>query len=121
MGYTTVTVDRENYVGTITLNRPEQLNTFSPEMTRILNQALIQLKEVTEALANKLAEKSPLTLKMGKQAFCGMSEMEFGKALEYTNETFAALCVTDDAREGVDAFLKKRKPVWKEKQVHLSR
>ena len=41
-----------------------------------------------------------------KQAFCGMSEMEFGKALEYTNETFVALCVTDDAREGVDAFLK---------------
>ena len=41
--------------------------------------------------------------------------MEFGKALEYSNETFAALCVTEDAQEGVDAFLKKRKPVWKEK------
>ena len=74
-----------------------------------------QLEGETMALANKLAEKSPLALQMGKQSFYGMSDMEFGKALEYSNETFAALCVTEDAQEGVDAFLKKRKPVWKEK------
>lgn len=74
-----------------------------------------QLEEETMALANKLAEKSPLALQMGKQSFYGMSDMEFGKALEYSNETFAALCVTEDAQEGVDAFLGKRKPVWKEK------
>ena len=74
-----------------------------------------QLEEETMALASKLAEKSPLALQMGKQSFYGMSDMEFGKALEYSNETFAALCVTEDAQEGVDAFLKKRKPVWKEK------
>ena len=74
-----------------------------------------QLEAETMALANKLAEKSPLALQMGKQSFYGMSDMEFGKALEYSNETFAALCVTEDAQEGVDAFLKKRKPGWKEK------
>lgn len=74
-----------------------------------------RLEEETMALANKLTEKSPLALQMGKQSFYGMSDMEFGKALEYSNETFAALCVTEDAQEGVDAFLKKRKPVWKEK------
>ena len=74
-----------------------------------------QLEEETMALANKLVEKSPLALQMGKQSFYGMSDMEFGKALEYSNETFAALCVTGDAKEGVDAFLNKRKPVWKEK------
>ena len=38
-----------------------------------------------------------------------------GKALEYSNEVFAALCVTEDAHEGVDAFLNKRKAVWKER------
>ena len=74
-----------------------------------------QLEEETMALANKLTEKSPLALQMGKQSFYSMSDMEFGKALEYSNETFAALCVTEDAQEGVDAFLQKRKPVWKEK------
>ena len=74
-----------------------------------------QLEEETMALASKLAEKSPVALQMGKQSFYGMSDMEFGKALEYSNETFAALCMTEDAQEGVDAFLNKRKPVWKEK------
>jgi len=74
-----------------------------------------QLKEATMDLANKLAEKSPLALQMGKRAFYGMSDMEFGKALTYSNEVFASLCVTKDALEGVDAFLKGRKPVWKGK------
>jgi enoyl-CoA hydratase/carnithine racemase len=74
-----------------------------------------QLETETMALANRLAEKSPLAIQMGKQSFYGMSDMEYGKALEYTNEVFAALCVTEDAREGIDAFLNKRKPVWKEK------
>jgi enoyl-CoA hydratase/carnithine racemase len=52
---------------------------------------------------------------MGKEAFYGMADMEFGKAVEYSNEMFAALCVTEDASEGINAFLEKRKPVWKEK------
>ena len=76
---------------------------------------LDQLEKATMALASKLAEKSPLALQMGKQSFYRMSDMEFGKALEYSNETFAALCLTEDAHEGIDAFLKKRKPVWKER------
>ena len=74
-----------------------------------------QLEEATMKFANKLAQKSPIALQMGKQAFYGMSDMEFGKAVEYSNEMFAALCVTEDAVEGVDAFLKKRKPIWKMK------
>lgn len=76
---------------------------------------LDQLEEATMGLANKLAEKSPLALQMGKQAFYGMSDMEFGKALEYSNEVFAGLCMTEDAAEGINAFLEKRKPNWKER------
>jgi enoyl-CoA hydratase/carnithine racemase len=76
---------------------------------------LDKLEEETMALANKLAEKSPLALQMGKEAFYGMSDLEYGKALTYTNEVFAALCMTEDAKEGVDAFLQKRKPQWKGK------
>ena len=76
---------------------------------------LEKLEEETMALANKLAEKSPLALQMGKQAFYGMSDMEFGKAMAYSDELFAALCMTEDAKEGVDAFLNKRKSEWKEK------
>jgi enoyl-CoA hydratase/carnithine racemase len=73
------------------------------------------LEKATMVLADKLAQKSPLALQMGKQAFYGMSDMEFGKGLEYSNEMFAALCVTEDATEGINAFLEKRKPVWQEK------
>ncbi|MBW1801289.1 MAG: enoyl-CoA hydratase/isomerase family protein [Deltaproteobacteria bacterium] len=73
-----------------------------------------RLEEETMALALKLAEKSPMAVQMGKQAFYGMSDMAFNDALSYSNELFAALCVTEDAGEGVDAFLKKRKPRWKE-------
>jgi enoyl-CoA hydratase/carnithine racemase len=76
---------------------------------------LDQLEETTMALANKLAAKSPLAMQMGKRAFYGMSDMEFGKALEYSNEAFAALCMVEDAVEGINAFLEKRKPEWKEK------
>jgi enoyl-CoA hydratase/carnithine racemase len=72
-----------------------------------------KLQEETLALAGKLAAKSPLAVQMGKQAYYGMADLEYGKALAYTNELFAALCVTEDAKEGIDAFLNRRKPEWK--------
>jgi enoyl-CoA hydratase/carnithine racemase len=76
---------------------------------------LEKLEEETMAVANKLASKSPIALQMGKEAFYGMSDLEYGKALAYSNELFAALCMTEDAKEGIDAFLSKRKPQWKGK------
>ncbi len=74
-----------------------------------------QLEAETMALAGKLAKKSPLALQMGKEAFYGMSDLEYTKALAYSNEVFSALCVTEDAMEGIEAFLNKREPEWKEK------
>jgi enoyl-CoA hydratase/carnithine racemase len=74
-----------------------------------------KLDEETMSLADRLAAKSPLALQMGKQAYYGMSDMEYDKALEYSNDLFAALCTTEDAKEGVDAFLKKRAPTWRER------
>jgi len=73
-----------------------------------------ELETATMALADKLAKKSPLAMQMGKRAFYGMSDMEFGKALEYSTDVLAALCVSKDAQEGVEAFMNKRRPVWKE-------
>ena len=43
MAYNTVLVDQVEHVGVITLNRPEAMNTFSTEMAKELNQALVQL------------------------------------------------------------------------------
>jgi enoyl-CoA hydratase/carnithine racemase len=73
-----------------------------------------KLDEAAMELANELAAKSPVALQMGKRGFYTMAEMEYAKALEYMNEMMAELCTTEDAREGVDAFFKKRKPRWKE-------
>jgi enoyl-CoA hydratase/carnithine racemase len=73
-----------------------------------------RLEEEALKLADELATKSPIALQMGKRAFYTMADMEFAKALDYMNEVMAELCATDDAQEGVDAFLTKRKPQWRE-------
>jgi len=72
-----------------------------------------KLDEAAMELANELAAKSPIALQMGKRAFYTMADMEYTKALEYMNEMMAELCITEDAKEGVEAFLKKRGPQWK--------
>lgn len=71
------------------------------------------LEAETLAYAQKLAAKSPLALQMGKKTFHVTMDMELSKAFEYMNEAFARLCTTQDAHEGVTAFLEKRKPQWK--------
>ncbi len=74
-----------------------------------------QLEEETMKLAKDLASKSPVALQMGKRSFYAMWDMNFSDSLEYMGEVFARLCSTEDAQEGVKAFLEKRKPEWKEK------
>jgi enoyl-CoA hydratase/carnithine racemase len=72
-----------------------------------------ELEASTMKLAAKLAEKSPLALQIGKTGIYGMSDLPYHQSIDYLGELFAALCATEDAREGVTAFLEKRKPVWK--------
>ena len=60
-----------------------------------------------------LASMSPTAIQIGKKAFYGMADLEYGKAFDYMNEAFARLCATEDAAEGVKAFLEKRDPVWR--------
>jgi len=85
------------------------------ERIGLVNKVVSQDKLMDEAmnLATKLTSKSPIALQMGKQAFYTMSDMEFDKAMEYSDEMFAELCTIDDALEGVNAFKEKREPVWK--------
>jgi enoyl-CoA hydratase/carnithine racemase len=74
-----------------------------------------KLEEATLELAAKLAAKSPLALQIGKAGIYGMEDVPYHKALDMLSERFAALCCTEDAEEGVKAFLEKRKPVWRER------
>ena len=71
------------------------------------------LEEATRALAGKLAQKSPLAVQLGKRSFYRMEDLDYEQAFELVNNHFAMLCSSDDAREGVQAFLEKRSPGWK--------
>ena len=72
-----------------------------------------ELEASTMKLAAKLAKKSPLAVQIGKTGVYGMSEIPYHQSLDYMDELFASLCSTEDAREGLTAFVEKRKPVWK--------
>ncbi|MFC4249170.1 enoyl-CoA hydratase/isomerase family protein [Natribaculum luteum] len=71
-----------------------------------------RLQETARELADTIATKSPTAVQLGKRAYYEMADMEYEEALEYSNERFAALCTTDDAAEGIDAFLDGREPEW---------
>ena len=71
-------------------------------------------KEVLK-IANKIASKSNLTIKIGKQAFYKQLEMPLNKAYAYTSKMMTLNMMAMDAKEGISAFLEKRKPNWKNK------
>ena len=66
-------------------------------------------------LVRVLASRSPVALRMGLSAFYDTQDMDHGAAVDHLHGQLAALLATDDAREGIAAFLGKRDPVWKGK------
>ena len=66
-------------------------------------------------LAKQIASKSNLTIKIGKQTFYKQLEMPLRKAYAYTSKMMTVNMMAMDAKEGISAFLEKRKPKWKNK------
>ena len=66
-------------------------------------------------IAKKIASKSNLTIKIGKQTFYKQLEMPLDKAYAYTSKMMTINMMAMDAKEGISAFLEKRKPVWKDR------
>jgi len=71
-------------------------------------------KEVLK-VAKTIASKSNLAIKIGKQAFYKQLEMPLRKAYTYTSKMMTLNMMSMDAKEGISAFLEKRKPKWKNK------
>ena len=71
-----------------------------------------ELTESVMQLAQKIAQKSSMTLKIGKEAFYKQFEMNLSDAYEYTSRVMAENTLQDDAKEGIDSFLEKRDPNW---------
>jgi len=66
-------------------------------------------------IAKIIASKSNLTIKIGKQAFYKQLEMPLKQAYLYTSKMMTLNMMSMDAKEGISAFLEKRKPKWKHK------
>ena len=64
-------------------------------------------------LAQSIVAKSSVAVGMGKQMFYKQLEMGFEAAYQYAAEVMACNMMSEDAAEGIDAFVGKRHPVWK--------
>jgi enoyl-CoA hydratase/carnithine racemase len=66
------------------------------------------VKEITDSIASK----SPLTVRLGLRAFAAQDGMELERAVPMLRDRLAECLATEDAREGLLAFLEKRPPRW---------
>ena len=71
-----------------------------------------ELEATVTALATKVAKASPMVLALGKRTFYEQVGMHQADAYELTSEVMTNNAATDDAREGIAAFLEKRPPTW---------
>ena len=72
-----------------------------------------ELHEKVMEVARVICSKSPYVLKMGKETFYKQLDMDLEEAYEYATERMIKNLKADDAKEGIDAFINKRKPDWK--------
>lgn len=70
------------------------------------------LAQVVDKYAAIIASKSPLTLKIGKEAFYRQIEMPLEEAYDYAARVMVENMLARDAAEGIGAFLDKRHPTW---------
>ncbi len=69
-----------------------------------------ELRERTMELAERIAAKSPVALRLAKAAVRASAEMPLGAGLAYETELFITCFASEDKREGVQAFFEKRSP-----------
>ena len=83
----------------------------------LINDHFLKTKLNNEVfkVAKTIASKSNLTIKIGKQTFYKQLEMPLRKAYAYTSKMMTVNMMAMDAKEGISAFLEKRKPKWKHK------
>lgn len=81
----------------------------------LVNQAVApdRLDGTVKALADRIIDKSPVAVRMGKAMFYKQLEQGLAAAYEYAGEVMACNMMVEDAAEGIDAFMAKRPPIWK--------
>jgi enoyl-CoA hydratase len=93
----------------------EQISAEEAERIGIVNRVApaAEFDELVREWASKLASKSPVIMKLGKDAMFRQQDMAFADALDYLRAQLTLALSTEDIEEGVKAFFEKREPVWK--------
>ena len=73
------------------------------------------LTDETLKMAKKISKKSALILKIGKEAFYKQINMTLSEAYDYASNVMVENMLKLDAKEGIEAFIQKRKPNWQDK------
>ena len=92
----------------------EQISAEEAERIGIVNRVVPaeEFDAFVAGWAGKLAAKSPVLMRMGKDAMFRQQDMAFEEALDFLRAQLAIAFATDDIQEGVKAFFEKRDPVW---------
>jgi enoyl-CoA hydratase len=80
-------------------------------VSRIVTRA--QLDQVVGEIVEALQAKSAATLMIGRDSYFGMADLDFDAALDRLQTGLTAVAMSEDATEGIAAFLEKREPRWK--------
>jgi enoyl-CoA hydratase/carnithine racemase len=93
----------------------ERIDAREAERIGIVNKVVpdAELDAAVAEWAAKLAAKSPLIMRLGKDAMFRQMDMDLVAALDFLRAQLTIAQSTEDIVEGVTAFFEKREPVWK--------
>ncbi len=72
-----------------------------------------ELDAAVKDVCARLSSKSPMVLRLGREAFYKMQELPFDGAMDYMKCMLTMTTLTEDSAEGLSAFMEKRQPAWK--------
>jgi enoyl-CoA hydratase len=92
----------------------EQMDAAEAERIGIVNRVVAaeEFDGVVRDWARRLAARSPVLMRLGKDALFRSQDMAFADALEFLHAQLTLAFSTEDIQEGVRAFFEKRDPVW---------
>ena len=95
--------------------RGQPIDANKAEMWGLINESVVanELDKRVNELAKELSNLAPGTMQFGLEAYEKQDALEFDEALPYLQKQIAKCFEGEDAKEGITAFLEKRKPNWK--------